>query len=74
MKKLYALVNKYGSKEEFLAHMDEWPRTIKKLIDGSEELKIKLGMACPIPEQDNEEFMGIDQWLPPQNKSGGDGT
>lgn len=59
-KKLWALVNRYGSVENFIAHMDEWPRTIKKLINESEKLKVKLGLVCPLPEQDNEEFIGME--------------
>ena len=40
--KLNSLVNRYGGDEEFVAHMDEWPRTIKKLIFSSPKLMIRF--------------------------------
>lgn len=40
--KLNALVNHYGSDENFVSHIDEWPRTIKELIYSSNKLMIRF--------------------------------
>lgn len=49
--KLNSLVNHYGSDENFVSHIDEWPRTIKELIYSSDELMIRFKLieliSCP---------------------------
>jgi hypothetical protein len=56
--KLNSLINRYGGRENFVAHMDEWPRTIKELVFSSEKLIIRLGLAEPIPDPlDDEKVM-----------------
>lgn len=40
--KFNSLVNKYGSDKEFVAHMYEWPRTIKELVFNSEKLMTRF--------------------------------
>jgi hypothetical protein len=49
LRKLRSLVNHYGGNEGFIAHMDEWPKTIRKLVFNSRELMVQLEMLVPIP-------------------------
>jgi len=48
--KLNSVRNRYGSDEEFVAHMHEWPRTVKKLVFNSPKLIIRFGLAEPVKE------------------------
>lgn len=41
-KRLNSLVNKYGGDDAFVSRMDEWPKTIKEMIYGSEELMLRF--------------------------------
>ncbi|KKN91191.1 hypothetical protein LCGC14_0220570 [marine sediment metagenome] len=61
-RKLNSLVNRCGGDENFVALMDEWPRTIKELIYGSEELMIRFRLLELIPDQpyDYESSVGMD--------------
>ncbi len=59
--RLNALVNRYGSIEEFVRHIDDWPRTIKELIYNSQELMVHFGLVELIPEVDESEFIGVEQ-------------
>lgn len=62
MKKLNSLLNRYGSDEEFVKHMDEWPKTIKQLIYGSTKLMLRFGLIelIPDPLDDSEIFIGME--------------
>jgi len=53
--KLNALVNKYGGVEGFVAHMDEWPRTIREMVFGSTKLMEKFGMIETIEQPEGED-------------------
>lgn len=57
--KMNSVRNRYGSDEDFILHMDEWPRTVKELIYGSEELMIRFGLVelLPGPFEGKEEFI-----------------
>lgn len=57
--KLNSLVNRYGSDEEFVAHMDEWPRTVKELICGSIKLMIRFKLVESIPDPSEDEMVII---------------
>jgi len=57
--KLNSLLNHYGSDENFVAHMGEWPRTVKKLIYSSEKLMLKFGLVELLPEPE-ETFIGME--------------
>jgi len=48
--KLQSLINHYGDNENFIAHMDEWPKTIRRLVFDSEKLMAQLDMLAPIPK------------------------
>ena len=57
--KLNSLRNSYKNDEAFVANIETWPRTIKKLVYGSEELMINLGMLELVPDPP-EEFIGME--------------
>lgn len=60
--KMDSLINRYGSDENFVAHMHEWPRTIKELIYNSMELMVRFKLVEPIPDHlnDEEAFIGME--------------
>lgn len=53
--KLNSLVNRYGGDKNFVAHMDEWPKTVKELIYSSEKLMIRFKLIELIPEPPEDE-------------------
>ena len=57
--KLNSLLNHYGSNENFVAHMDEWPKTIKKLIYNSMELMVHFKLVELISDMDDD-FVGME--------------
>lgn len=57
--KMNALINHYGKDEEFVKHMNEWPRTIKELVYSSMNLMIRFKLVELIPE-DEELFIGME--------------
>lgn len=60
--KFNSLINHYGSDENFVAHMDEWPKTVRELIYSSTRLMIrfKLIELIPDPLDDEETFIGME--------------
>lgn len=60
--KLNSLVNKYGSDENFVKHIDESPRTIKELIYSSINLMIRFKLAelIPDPLEDEDLIIGTE--------------
>ena len=60
-RKFNSLRNRYGNNANFVAHMDDWPKTIRELVYGSERLMIHLGMLEPLPDHvDEEAFIGME--------------
>lgn len=49
--KLNSLINRYGGDEEFVAHMDQWPRTIRELVFSSPKLMVRFGLTEPPPDE-----------------------
>ena len=60
--KLNSLLNHYGSDENFVKHMSEWPKTVKRLIYSSEELMVrfKLVELIPDPFDDENVIIGME--------------
>ncbi len=42
--KLESLVVRYGGDENFVIHIHNWPKTIKKLVFSSPELMVRFGL------------------------------
>ncbi len=55
LRKLNSIVNRYGGDENFVSHIDEWPKTVKELIYSSTELMIRFRLVELIPEPCNSE-------------------
>jgi hypothetical protein len=60
--KLNSLVNHYGGDENFIKHMDEWPKTVKELIYSSEKLMIRFKLIELIPDliDDEDVIIGME--------------
>lgn len=58
--KLNSLVNYYGSDENFVNHLHEWPRTVKQLIYSSEKLMLRFKLVELIPDPVEEIFIGME--------------
>jgi len=60
--KLNSLINRYGGVEEFVKHIDEWPRTVRELVVGSEELMLQLNLMEPLPDplEDETVIIGME--------------
>ena len=59
LSKLNSLINRYGGDKEFVAHIDEWPKTIHEMIFNSEKLMIRLGLLELIPDPLDDETIPI---------------
>lgn len=57
--KMNSIWNYYGSDENFVAHMDKWPRTVRELIFSSTELMIHFKLVELLPDP-KETFIGME--------------
>lgn len=60
--KLNSLRNCYSNNEDFIAAMDTWPKTIRKLIYRSEKLMLRFELIelIPDPIEDENVFIGME--------------
>lgn len=59
LSKLNSLVNRYGGDDAFVSRMDEWPKTIKDLIYGSEKLMLRFKLVELITDHVDEEELTV---------------
>lgn len=60
--RMNSIRNHYKNDKDFILHMDEWPKTVKKLIYNSEKLMIRFGLIelIPNPPDDEEIFAEME--------------
>ena len=56
--KMNSFRNRYSNNEDFIADMNNWPKTVRRLIFSNEKLMVYFGLVELVPE--DKMFIGME--------------